>query len=105
MRGDEQLAVRALEAAVTLGVACDQLRGKGLLAMRTDDLLRRVLCGGFGHVSKVHPHLALRKKEPVVLDRGAFLRRRRRARDAEMDQAEETLTVRKTERFASRSRA
>src|SRR5438034_8857874 len=47
---NEQLAVRALEPAVTLGLARDQLGRERLLAVGTHDLVRGVLCGDVRHV-------------------------------------------------------
>jgi hypothetical protein len=45
----EQLAMRALEAAVPLGVAGHQPGRERLLAVRTHDLVRGVRCGEVRH--------------------------------------------------------
>jgi hypothetical protein len=52
--GNEKLAVRALEAAVALGLSGDQFRRERLLAVRADDLLLAVCSGDIGHWSTVH---------------------------------------------------
>jgi len=49
---DEELAVRALEAAVALRVAVEELPPERLLAMGTDDL-RAVVCRGLAHTVQV----------------------------------------------------
>jgi hypothetical protein len=70
MRGSvyrhEQLAVRALEAAVALGLPRDQLGGEGLLAMRADDFSEAVCGGDVGHLSKVPGNLCPGPFEPLT---------------------------------------
>src|SRR5581483_5306993 len=58
--GDEELAVRALEAAIPLGRALDQRRGEGLVAVRTLDLVSRGLC--LAHTASVATGFARRSK-------------------------------------------
>ena len=48
--GDEQLAVRALEAAIALGRTGQQLARERLLAVRADDVA--LVPGGFRHASQ-----------------------------------------------------
>src|SRR6266498_2000563 len=96
---NEELAVRALEAAMAFRVPGDQLGRERLLAMRADDLLRGLVCGKIGHSSTVPLRNRLREEEPVVLETRALRRRRIGSGLPEMHQAEEPLAVGKCDRF------
>src|SRR3954452_4425558 len=50
--GHEELAMRALEPTVTLRVTGDQFSRERLLAVRTQDLVDRILGGNVGHSSQ-----------------------------------------------------
>ena len=91
---DEEPAVRALEASVALGLAGDQLRREGLLAVRADDLLRACLIRHLGHPPKVPGSLGLREEGAVRVERCAFRYRRLASGGPEMDQPDEALAVR-----------
>ncbi len=101
----EELAMRALEPAVTLGLAGDQFGRERLLAMRAPDLVQRILSGNVGHRAKVHAGRPLGQKETVRLERSPLGRRRLAPRSSEMDEPEEAFAVREPDRFAARLRS
>jgi hypothetical protein len=51
--GDEEFAMRALEALVTIGSAREQLGLEGLLAVRTYDLEGGLLLNAAGHRARI----------------------------------------------------
>jgi hypothetical protein len=51
--GDEQLAMRALEALMAIGPAREKLSLEGLLAVRTNDLERGLLLNPAGHTARI----------------------------------------------------
>src|SRR5205814_8695768 len=59
LEGDEQLAMRALEARVARRVGSQELPLEALVAMRAFDLERPVLAGRLGHASTL-PTAAVR---------------------------------------------
>ena len=48
--GDEEPAMRALEALMAVGAAAQKLRREPLVAVRADDLVVAVGLGGLGHI-------------------------------------------------------
>jgi hypothetical protein len=51
--GDKELAMRAFEALMAVGAAREELGLEGLLAVRTDDLVGRLLLGRTRHTARI----------------------------------------------------
>ena len=101
----EELAVRALEPAVTLGLAGHQFSRERLLAVWAPDLVHRVLGGKVSHSSQgTCAPVRSGQKEAVRLERSPLGCRRPAPASPEMDEAEESFSVRQTDGLATRLR-